>query len=213
MIIILVLLLVGAGALYLWQRENIHALITALTTDSQEIADRMETVRNEHHEQIQQHVDVPLQVSPVTTEQSSDLLDGKKTPEEVKQEMGLILDENAELGNKDDIVNQCVAELYAYKADVMGYLGGLKQAAINEWNSLDKSQRTKAKKAQIGTNGLHQCYAYEAEVDAHVQEILEKYREKMRQIGEKTDPIDILWNYYCEEKEAEKSYYLDKYMD
>ena len=114
---------------------------------------------------------------------------------------------------KEDIIAQCVAELYAYKADVMGYLGGLRQAAADEWNALEPALRTKAKKAQIASAGLQQCYSYEAQVDGHVQQILATYRAKMVNIGEDTAPIDILWNYYCDEKEAEKSYYFDKYLD
>lgn len=207
----LILLLLAIAGLFVWQGENIRALYKALTADTKTIAADLAQIRDEHHKAIEEEYDVILKVKPVTTEQSEELLDGTKTPEEVKQEMGYI--SSGALSNKDDIVAQCVAELYAYKADVMGYLGGLKQAAVQQWNALAPSERTKAKKAQIASAGLQQCYTYEAQVDGRVQEIIGIYREKILAIGESSAPIDILWNYYCDEKEAEKSYYFNKYLD
>lgn len=197
--------------LYIWQGENIRALIRAFTTDSETLASDMETMRNDHHTQIEDDLGITLPVKPVTAEQSKDLLDGKKTPEEVKQEISV--GTTGQGSSKEDIVSQCVAELYAYKAEVMGYLGGLKQSAIDQWNALSKSQRTAAKKSEIMMDGVSKCYSHEAVVDGRVQEILNVYREKMKSIGEDTAPIDILWNYYCDEKEAEKAYYFDQYLN
>ena len=211
---VLVLLLLAAG-LYLWQRENINAIVHVLKTDSETIAQELENKRQEHHQAIEESTGNALTVKPITKEQSQDLLDGKVTPEEIKEELGLPTEPPAEtaLSTQEDIINQCVAELYAYKADVMGYLGGLKQAALAQWRALDKKERTATKKAEISMEGLRQCYAYEAQVDAGVQEILGRYRSKMTDIGGDTKPIDDLWYYYCDEKEAEKSYYIDQYIN
>lgn len=212
-IIVLVVLLAALAALYFWQRENIHALTKALTTDSQAIAADLEELRSAHLDALSESAQVNISVKPVTIQQSEDLLDGKVSPEEVKQEMGFTPDPVVQNASREDLVNQCIAELYAYKADVMGYLGGLKQEALNEWNALDKAQRTSTKKMEIGMAGLNKCYAYEAEVDGRVQEILATYRAKMAEIGEDSSPIDTLWVQYCDEKEAEKSYYLGKYLN
>jgi len=206
---VVVLLLVG---LYIWQGENIRALYKALTTNSAQLAEELETMRNDHHKKIEEELGITLPIKPVSADQSKELLDGTKTPEEIKQEMG-VGTSSAQTSTKEDIVSQCVAELYAYKADVMGYLGGLKQAAINQWNALSKKEQTATKKSEIIMNGVSQCYDYEAVVDGRVQEILEIYRVKMKAIGESTQPIDVLWNYYCDEKEAEKAYYFDQYLN
>ena len=96
---------------------------------------------------------------------------------------------------------------------VMAHLGEMKQAAINEWNGLSGAERTTARKMEISMAGLRKCYDYEVEVDAKVKEILAAYRERMTAIGESTGPIDNLWSYYCDEKEAEKTYYFDKYLN
>ena len=218
-LILLALLILSLAGLYVWQRENINALYKTFTTDSETIAKDLEEKRSSHHEALQEDAQVEITVKPVTTQQSNDLIDGKVAAEEVKAQMGVDTVPQAETGTaaatatKEDLVNQCVAALYAYKVDVMAHLGEMKQAAINEWNGLSGAERTTARKMEISMAGLRKCYDYEVEVDAKVKEILAAYRERMTAIGESTGPIDNLWSYYCDEKEAEKTYYFDKYLN
>ena len=214
---VLTVLILLLGGLYLWQRENIRALYKVLTTDSETIAQDLEKVRQDHLKELEEAAHVTVRVQPVTPQQSEDLLNGKVTVEEVQQQMGYVPQDPEQTAeqqsNREDIINRCIAELYAYKAEVMGYLGGLKQTAIGEWNALQPSQRTAVKKAEIISEGIGKCYNYEATVDGKVQEILARYRPMLTELGEDTAPIDILWNQYCDEKEAEKSYYFDQYVN
>lgn len=212
-VIVLMAVVLAAGGLYLWQRENIHALWKAMTTDSETIAAELEQTRKDHLKELEEAAQVQIHVEPVTPQQSEDLLDGKVTAEEVQAQMGYEPAAAETVKTKDEIVNQCVAELYAYKAEVMGMLGGIKQETVQQWNALEASERTATKKAELGTQAIGKCYQYEATVDGRVQEILAKYRPKLIEIGEDPAPIDLLWNQYCDEKEAEKSYYMDKYMN
>ena len=110
------------------------------------------------------------------------------------------------------LVEQCVAELYACEVDLMSQLGGLKQAALDEWRSLDVSEQTQARKTAIAMNGLNQCYALESVADARVQGILDRYRAELTAIGADTAVMDQLWQYYLEEKESMKAYYLNQYL-
>lgn len=210
-LIILALLLAAAVGLYIWQGENIRALIKVLTTDSETIRQELTDVRDKHRQELEEAAQVEIYVPAVTPQQSEDLLDGKVTAEQVKEELGL--NTPTPMASTADILNQCIAELYAYKADVMGYLGGLKQEAYNEWTALPAPQRTAAKKAEIANRGIGKCYDYEATVDGRVKEIIGIYHQKMVDIGGDPTPIDLLWNQYCDEKEAEKSYYFDKYLN
>ena len=132
--------------------------------------------------------------------------------QEVQAQMGFDPSAVETVSSKEDILNQCIAELYAYKAEVMGTLGGIKQSLLDQWRSLPASARTVTKKAELVSAAVGQCYQYEATVDGNVQAILAVYRPKMIAIGEDPAPIDLLWNQYCDEKEAEKSFYMDKYM-
>ncbi len=112
----------------------------------------------------------------------------------------------------DEIVNECVAELYACQVDLMAKLGGMKQTYLNRWNKLPASQRTNSKKIELGMEGLNQCYSLEVTVDGQVQGILDKYEPQLKEIGADTSVLDSLWDYYCQVKASEKAYYLDKYL-
>lgn len=210
---VLLVLIVGIGGIYLWQRENINALLKVLTSDSETIARELEQTREEHLRELEEAAQITVHVKPVTPQQSEALLDGKVTVQEVQDQMGFDPAATETVSSKEDILNQCIAELYAYKAEVMGTLGGIKQSVLEQWNALPASARTATKKAELGSAAIGQCYQYEATVDGRVQEILAVYRPKMVAIGEDPTPIDLLWNQYCDEKEAEKSYYMDKYMN
>lgn len=211
-IIVAVVIVVAAG-LYLWQRENIHALVKVMTTNSEDIARELEETRAAHLKELEEAAQVAIRVEPVTEQQSEELLDGKITVQEVQEQMGFDPAAAQTVSSKEDIINQCVAELYAYKAEVMGTLGGIKQEFVNQWNALPAAERTATKKAELGGGAIGRCYQYEATVDGRVQEILTVYRLKLTEIREDPAPIDMLWNQYCDEKEAEKSYYMDKYMN
>lgn len=232
--IILVLLAAVAlagTALCVWQRENIGALYTALTKDPQRIADDMEEVRRKHQTALQEEKGVT--VFQPSVEQSESLLEGTATAEEVKEALGLteVLEEQPVRTEPEETpepdrapeetpafdrtaaLNRCVAELYAYKVDLMAQLGRLRQETYLMWNGLPASERTPARKQSVIMDGLYTCYALEAEADTRVKEILDGYRTRFSAAGADTGELDELWVYYCEEKAAEKAYYMEKYLD
>ncbi len=112
----------------------------------------------------------------------------------------------------DELLNICVAELYACKVDIMDTLRGLKEEALAEWRSLSPEERTAAKKREIGFKGLDKCYDLEVATDRKVHEILDRYRPLLEELEEDTSILTVLWKQYLDEKSAEKAYYLDKYM-
>ena len=210
---ILAILLLAILSFGIWQRNNIRAIYTVLTQDSETIAQNLEQKRMDYQEKIEQQVQ--LNVSPLTTEQSNAVLNGTKTPEEVKTELGIseqLANSTDREENVQDIVNNCVAELYACKVDVMAQLAVLKQEALNDWHSLPENQQTSNRLYEIGFQGLEKCYDLEVTVDDQVQEILDRYQEKAKALHADTKIFTDLWTYYSDEKNSEKAYYLDKYM-
>lgn len=195
-----------------WQFHNLKAIYLFLTTDEQTSAQKMEETRQDHHEILEeQHA---VTIKPPSLEQSSDLLDGKVTPEEVKETLGITppVQTQPEQKTAEELKNECVAELYSLKVDVMGRLGTMKQEVLAQWKALSPHQRTREKKLELGYAALDECYDYEVEVDGQVKTILDKYRPQLKAIGADTSVMDTLWKYYCEEKASEKAYYLNKYL-
>jgi len=248
-------------ALGVWQRENIKALYTFLTRDSQSISQTLQDKQQAQQETLQK--DYNITVLAPSIEVSDDLLDGKVSPDEVKQNLGITSVPGAPLEGElaakptegdnpapapkpepvtppspppedpppqqpippepteeeqrkqrlDELVNQCVAELYACEVDLMAQLGQMKQAAIDERGALKPEERTAAKKQEIGFAGLDECYKLEVVVDKQVLAILDRYRPEIVELAGNDAVLTDLWRYYCDKKADQKAYYLDKYLD
>lgn len=209
----IVIVVAAAVGLCIWQRENLTAVYTVLTSDSESIAAELDKTREESQQALSERVE--LNVSPIDTEQSNAILSGSKTADEVKEELGITaqLDLSGSEETAEELINTCVAELYACQVDIMETLSALKQEALDEWYALSPEERTSTKKKEIGLAGLNKCYALEAAVDDQVREILERYRARLDAMDADDGVLDDLWDYYSKEKAAEKAYYLDKYMN
>lgn len=222
-LIVLAVLVVVTGALALWQQENLKAAYLALTKDRETLAQNVQDKADEHQKVLE---DSGITVKPPSVQQNEDLLDGKVSVDDVKEALGITTpppqgegpaqpSDNPDpepTASAEELLNQCVAELYACQIELMARLGEMKQAAIAQWNALPERERTAMKKQEIGMAGLRECYVLEAETDTTVKDILARYRTQLEQIGADTSVLNQLWTYYCEEKEAQKAFYLNKYL-
>ena len=213
------------GGLCVWQWDNIQAVYAFLTKDSAQIAQELEQKREEHHQAIADIVG-GLEVQAPTAQQGDAILSGAMTPEQVKEELGITAQlektepardpQAGEEGAAEavrELLRRCVAELYACKVDILGVLAQLKQEALAEWFALPAEQQTDTRLKEIGLAGLRECYALEAVTDDQVREILGRCKTGLEQLDADTAVLDELWDYYTDEKTAEKAYYLDKYLN
>jgi len=258
-------LVAAVAGLGVWQRENVKALYTFLTNDSESISQTLHDKQQAQQDTLQK--DYNITVLPPSIDMSNDLLDGKISAEEVKENLGIpqskptpdlgaplegelaakpteggnpepapkpepitpaeqlpeapapeppqepVMTEEERKQKLDELVNRCVAELYAREVDLMAQLGQMKQAAVDEWVALKPEERTTAKKQEIGFAGLEECYKLEAVVDKEVLAILDRYRPEVLELAGNDSVLTDLWRYYCDKKADQKAYYLDKYLD
>lgn len=207
---LLVLLLLGAGVLAWWQRDNLKALYQAKTTDAETILAEA-AVKSEARQKELEEYGVTLKTP--TREEMDTLLNGGQI-ESAAQDETTPTDEALSEQKRavKDIIERCIRELYDCETALMARLGKMKQAAIDEWNALPDGELTYEKQLEIGRRGLSECYKLEVEVDAQVQGILAKYRAELESIDADTAPMDTLWKHYCEEKASAKAYYFNKYL-
>ena len=242
LLIVVLVLLVAVVGLLVWQRENVGALYTALTTDQETILKNMEQSKQDLEDSL---TDYDITVFAPTKEQNEALLNGTASADEIKTALGLDNTDNHAVSSdeastaepsqsampgeslKPDgqsqtgstqsqanaLVEKCMAELYACQVDLMAQLGSLKQEALSQWNSLDAEQRTTQKLQEIGLNGLMKCYDLEVVTDGEVKAILATYKTKLEAIGADTAVLDSLWKYYSDEKASQKAYYINKYLN
>lgn len=214
---VVLVLVVVITAVCVWQWNNIQAIYRFLTMDGETIASRVEENRQAHHNAIEEYTKFDIEVAPPTMEQSNNLLNGNVSVDEIKDTLGITEKlEQAAQGyeglSPEELLNLCIAELYACRIDLMAKLGELKQEALDQWNALPESERTDQWKKRIGFSGLSQCYELEDETDKQVREIVDRYRPWMKRAGGDLSILDRLWDYYKEEKADEKAYYLNKYL-
>ncbi|WP_297236253.1 hypothetical protein [uncultured Flavonifractor sp.] len=243
LLIVVLVLLVAVVGLLVWQRENVGALYTALTTDQDTILKNMEQSKQKLEDSL---TDYDITVFAPTKEQNEALLNGTASADEIKTALGLEDMDDQDAVSSDEastaepsqsavpgeslkpsgqiqtgstqsqanaLVEKCMAELYACQVDLMAQLGSMKQEALSQWNSLDAEQQTSQKLQQIGLDGLMKCYDLEVVTDQEVKAILATYKTKLEAIGADTTVLDSLWKYYSDEKAAQKAYYINKYLN
>ena len=193
----------AAAGLAVWQWDNVKPYIIGKIKDPESLSESLDQKRRENEQMLlDQGIDVPS----LTKEQMEALIKGTITSEQAAQSLGL--DQYQSDDTVDDIVNHCVAELYAYESQLYGQLGALRQSVIAEWNSLSKSERTFATKQKMKSAAASQCYSMEVEADSSVTAILARYHDLVAQQGGDPSRIDSLWSIYCSEKASVKAYYL-----
>ena len=213
----LAILFLALSCLFLWQKDNIGAMILYLRTDSETISAQKYQLDLHHKEELEDATGEEILVTLPSAEQCEDLLSGTVTSEQVKDELGLTAPlEQPPVAQKTDtlgsIVNDCAAELAGYKVDVMSKLGSAKAEVLAQWAALPSEEKTSSKKTALIMDGLQLCYTYEVEVDTAVEGCLNRYRAKLEAIGEDPSVMDLFWKHYCNEKKTEKAFYLDKYL-
>lgn len=113
----------------------------------------------------------------------------------------------------EELVNQCVTEMYAYEVDLMAEMGEMKKIALSDWNSRSPEGRTKEKTIEFGFLWLNEVYKVEARADRNVKDILSRYRVSLDELDADTSVLDDMWKYYCDKKSDTKAYYLNKYLN
>lgn len=241
LLIILLVLLAAVIGVLVWQRDNVAALYTALTTDQETILQDMEQSHQELENSLSQY---DITIHAPSKEQNEALLNGTASADEIKESLGLTDSQDAMPSGQgsaessggsgasgesqqpsgqtetdttqaqaNKLIEKCMDELYTYQVDLMAQLGDMKQQALAQWNSLDAEQQTPQKLREIGLDGLMQCYDLEVISDKKVKSLLETYRMQLEEIGADTTVLDTLWKYYSDEKASQKAYYINKYFN
>lgn len=232
-IIFLSIIVLAGIIVYIWQRDNINSLYTALTKDTSEISDTIKKQQQEYKEELKKY-NVEVQIPDLDISEA--LLNGDVSSEEVKEQLGINKStstdevqnsdnpsENNNVNNEstnqqeeiteNELLNDCASELAAIQVDLMAQLGQLMNEAKNKLYSMDKSEQTEAAKQSIALEGLDKCYELEKTIDSQVSEVINSYKSKINEIGGDTSVLDTLWDYYVKEKNSQKSYYISKFLD
>lgn len=153
-----------------------------------------------------------------------------KNNEEIKTDIPIKKDENNnadDSSNKDqkykedniqketiskekEIINKYKDKLYSIKAEYNGKINSDIDKAKGEYSSLEENEKNTISKVKIGLKYVKSISSLENECDSKVYSALDAMEGELKANKYSVEVVNIIRNYYEEEKEARKSYYMSK---
>lgn len=231
------IVLIIAGALIFWQRDNISALINGMKYSSDDLALQLDTKREELKTQVEKYTSA--EINDISAEDEEKLFNGGITIEEISDkyklpidvmkenddqkteqsnnpEQSINVDNTSDVGEDnskaiDDAVSTGVSKMYALKAKYVSKLGELEREVISEYSSLPKEKQNAKSKKEIVTKNINYIAEMEQKCDSDVEAVLTTLEEQLKELNGDTEIITILKEAYENEKELKKAYYLSLY--
>ena len=206
LVILLMLVILSAGVLTVWQWENIKPMILGRVLSEEKLGDMLEQQIDEQKKSLEEQ---GVTVQGPSSEQVDQMLHGKLDGDSVITQLHLDRASTGSAPTTAELMNQCAAKLYSYESQMYTQLGAIWQNAVATWTSHPKEERTGALKNQIKSSSISQCYNLETQSDAMVSATLDEYRAKISAAGGDPSQVDAFWNLYCEKKSSVKAYYYN----
>ena len=240
LLVILAVILMAAGALVVWQYDNISALIKGLSSSSEDLAVKIDEHRNKVKTEIEKYVPKPIE--DISAEDEKKLILGEISPEEVAEKYKLPLeymkdDINNKIPDKkpaasvnespkpsvnkpvdknkliEEEISNSLAQLYALKAKYVNKLGELEREVKEQYLNLPKSKQNKEGKKELVMANIDYVANLEKTCDSEVDKVVADLEKKLKELGGDLEIIQIIKDAYDEEKELKKSYYLSLYNE
>lgn len=208
--IILIILIVAAACLFIWQRENITAVYDGLNQSDEDIQQQITDSKKNVEAELEQYNISGLR--DFTFEEEEAIRKGQITVEEavrkIMDESSVASTENSdasEASNNEDesvaIISDYTVKLYALKATYLGQIGNLIDQAKTDY-------KNGASASTLMSNYLSKAASLEGEADSKVEELLSELTGKLEAVGADTNIVNTMRSSYENEKSLKKSYYL-----
>lgn len=222
--VILCILIIGAAALLVWQRENITAVVDATKYSDediqQQISDSKKTVESEleqydvkglrdftfeEEEAIRKgQMTVDEAVSKILSESNVETSDNQNNGSATSDKNNGSTGTQSKNSDSSAIISDYAVKLYTLKATYLGEIGNLIDQA-----KADLKNGSGAK--ELMSNYLSKAASLESEADSKVDALLSELKGKLEAIGADTSVVDTMKSSYESEKTLKKSYYISLY--
>ncbi|MCI2106843.1 MAG: hypothetical protein LKK00_09045 [Intestinimonas sp.] len=230
-IVLLILAVIAAGVVF-WQRENLEAIRLLAGKSSGELADEIEAQQQQTQKAMESYGD--LGVRDLTPEEESELIQGTLTVEEAvgritnstdapaqaqsdtesadtptqTQQPDAEGEQRAGAEETREVVSRYVAQMYTIKAQFLGKLNQLYEAAKSDYLALPAAERTDSKKRSIAMHYAVEASAMESDCDDQVNAVLESLTAELKQCGADISIVDTIRQSYEDQKALKKAYYM-----
>lgn len=240
LITLLIIIAAAASGLLIWQHDNISALMSGLSSSSEDLAVKMDDQRNKLKSEVEKYVSEPIE--DISAEDEEKLLKGEITVEEIADKYNLPLDymkdngketsdyvtgltgpvpgDNFNLeehayesnsGTADGAIGDSVSKMYALKAKYVNKLGELERKVFEEYKNLPEEKQNKDSKYSLVMKNMNYAADLEQKCDSEVAAVLSNLEAELKKYNGDKEIIQILQNAYEEEKKVKKAYYLSLY--
>ena len=222
---VVLILLIAASALAVWQRENIKALFIALKYSSPDeistlidendkiISDALKEYNTGEITELDEQQKKNLEDGILSEEDAVDIILGRKkndgTPSKGASSSIAGSKNNSDV---DEKISEQIAKMYILKAQYTSSLEGLRSSIISEYKALPKEQQTKASKEALGKKALGIVAGMESSCDASVNAIISELKSILSSAGRDMSLISSIQTAYNNEKQLKKAYYINMYV-
>lgn len=230
----LMIMVIIAAGVFIWQYDNITALINGLNNSTEDLAVKIDDHRNKLKTEVKKYV--PETIEDISAEDEQKLLKGEMNIDEIAEKYNLPIeymkDEEVLIPEKvldeiivsddlqsDDIkkiekeIGDSVARMYALKAKYVNKLGELEREVIKEYTKLPKSKQNTEGKKELVMSNIDYVASLEKTCDTEVGKVVSSLEKNLKELGGDLEIIQVLKKAYTDEKELKKSYYLSMYND
>lgn len=230
----LMIMVIIAAGVFIWQYDNITALINGLNNSTEDLAVKIDDHRNKLKTEVKKYV--PETIEDISAEDEQKLLKGEMNIDEIAEKYNLPIeymkDEEVLIPEKvldeiivsddlqsDDIkkiekeIGDSVARMYALKAKYVNKLGELEREVIKEYTNLPKSKQNTEGKKELVMSNIDYVASLEKTCDTEVGKVVSSLEKNLKELGGDLEIIQVLKKAYTDEKELKKSYYLSMYNE
>lgn len=219
-IILLVLLIfvIGAASVTVWQWNNIQAIVQMLTNSDEELANKLDETKKSLEDELKSKYQTVIR--DFTAEEERQIMKGElsvddavarltKEYESIRELYNIKSTGNAETDKKvDNLVGDKIIELYSLKAYYLGQLGQLEATVKREYSALPAEKRNSAGKKELASKYMGYAYSLLEQCDARVAELVDELNGELKALGADTSIIKTIESTYENEKALKKAYYL-----
>lgn len=230
----LMIMVIIAAGVFIWQYDNITALINGLNNSTEDLAVKIDDHRNKLKTEVKKYV--PETIEDISAEDEQKLLKGEMNIDEIAEKYNLPIeymkDEEVLIPEKvldeiivsDDLqsdnikkiekeIGDSVARMYALKAKYVNKLGELEREVIKEYTKLPKSKQNTEGKKELVMSNIDYVASLEKTCDTEVGKVVSSLEKNLKELGGDLEIIQVLKKAYTDEKELKKSYYLSIYNE
>ena len=214
-LIVFLTVVVGLVALFVWQYDNIMAVVKVVSNTNEEIAKEIDESKLVLEKNLKEQY--PSVISDFTAEEERQIIKGELSVEEavanlnkkyqtVKVEQKT--DNTATSPEVDALIGDKVIELYSLKAYYLGQLGQMEAAVKKEYVKLPKEERNLVGKQALVNKYMNTALALLSQCDKQVEELLSELKGGLEDLNADTSIIKTIRSAYENEKTLKKAYYL-----